>query len=385
MAISQFRWKADPVVCWITQRKTIFRYVISHLLVRTENWVGKCTTARCPSCAFFLNKQVKIFFIYQPKKFFRVSSIQRAVWIPGTLKLWKPAKGQCIGMFFSFPLTLFQPWADFSRWRACWRTRVGAVEGRTLFPQGSPLGSGRFSPYRDKVMLWHSWPSWPARRAPTCSQSRKAADVHPSTGCPQNTAMATHSKLSPATYEYPAQLRGLRYLLPSCAIAKGGPSASPNYPSHHVKHSSLNHQPRSVFNTALHKGRKGRGQRSRSPWWYFLLNIIVLIPCLSSSWIICASSGTWLQLLWNPVAKAELINCRLACCSIQPASHVWAISPAKFVCLLKIIDGFPPAYPSSLPATRKAHIARMLFGTRESNSRSWLLPVCCYRCHKGIG
>lgn len=223
----------------------------------------------------------------------------------------------------------------------------------------------------------------------TCSQSRQAADVQASTGCPQNTTMATHSKLSLATYEYthpaPAQLRGLRYLLPSCAIAKGSPSASPNYPSHHVKHSSLNHQAKSVFNTALHKGRKGRGQRSRSSWWYFLLNIIVLIPCLSSSWIICASSGTWLQLLWNPVAKAELINCRLACCSIQPASHVWAISPAKFVCLLKIIDGFPPAYPSSLPATRKAHIARMLFGTRESNSRSWLLPVCCYRFHKGIG
>lgn len=106
------------------------------------------------------------------------------------------------------------------------------------------------------------------------------------------------------------------------------------------------------FNTGSCKGRR---QRGRSSLWYFFLNIVVLISCLSSSWVISTYYGTWLQLLWNPVAKAKLINCGLPCCWIQPASHVWAISSAKFACLLKIVDGFSSAFPFSLSITRKDH------------------------------
>lgn len=168
-----------------------------------------------------------------------------------------------------------------------------------------------------------------------------------------------------AMQEHTAHQSRLCCLLPSCALAKGSPDTTPSYPAPHAKCSSLDYQPRSVFNTALHKGRKGRGQRSTSSWWYFLLKIIVLIPCLSSSWIICATSGMWFQLLWNLVAKAELINCKLSCCWVQPANHVWAISPENFVCWLKIIAELPPALPSSLPATKEAPIVRMGQGRQQ--------------------
>lgn len=317
------------------------QYFISCSCVRTEQ-----KSTGMPGFAFFLSRHLEIFLIYQPNKFFRVKEQSGSL---GTLRSCKPVKEPCIAMFFSFPLTLFWPWAGSSHFLG--RGKGWDSEGKEPLPSGlSPRLRKSFSPLRWSDAVGNAAMS---SLQPSMPKSWRWEGL-----------LAMH--------EHPAEQSRPCCLHPSCGLAKGSPDTTSSHPVPRGKCSSLNLQPRSVFNTALHKGRR---KGSRSSRWYFFLNIIVLIPCLSSSWIICASSGTWLQLLWSIVAKTELINCRPSCCWIQPANHGWTISPARFVCLLKNHSWISSWLAFLPPCHKRSSHSQDVAGRAAAGADSCLYPA----------
>lgn len=142
-------------------------------------------------------KQIPWDILYLPAK--EVFQGQRAVWIPGALRSCKPLKEPCIPMFFSFPTTQFWPWTDFSH--CLWRSKAWDNKMKEPLLSGlSPRLRKAFPPvgWSDAVALLTilSCPHL------FCPQGRQGADAHSCLGCPQpalkNTALATHSELSPA-------------------------------------------------------------------------------------------------------------------------------------------------------------------------------------------
>lgn len=169
-------------------------------------------------------------------------------------------------MVVRFPLTLFQLWADSS----CCLRRGKGWGGRGKGPLPAGLCPTPPEGFVHTGMRWccgtPDYPDLSPRSPPVLfgSQSRRGADVHSSLGCPQpapKTLLWLHtvSSLWPgmpksrrwagllAMCEHSAPSRGICCLLPSCILAKGGPSTKPSYSSRHVKHSSPEHQPRSGF------------------------------------------------------------------------------------------------------------------------------------------